>query len=58
MYRDKGILQVAASFTCYTWMGIGKKRKGVKKSCKHVEYSAVWKANNYFVKDLPAFCGT
>jgi len=39
-------------------MGIKKKRKGVKKSCKYVEYGAVWKANNYFVKDLPAFCGT
>jgi bacterioferritin (cytochrome b1) len=40
--------------TIHEWGG-SKKEKGEKKSCKCVEHSPVLKANNYFVKELPAF---
>jgi hypothetical protein len=39
-------------------MGRKKERKGEKKSCKYIEYSPVLKANNYFVKEPPAFLET
>jgi len=39
-------------------MGREKERKGGKKSCKYIEYSPVRKADNYFVKELPAFLET